>query len=137
MIQKVLKNMEGKWKYQQTIYNLQKHQTNYYQNTFLVEMENNNKIHFIYDKEQKKNYIEILQTNSFNKITTYNNNLNAKQYLYKQQRINLFKIKYRDNNVIYDETLNLINSNFFLSTIKIKYKNKYIAIAFNSYIKLS
>nr|QCI04100.1 hypothetical protein [Antithamnionella ternifolia] len=103
MIQKVLRNIDGQWKHQQTIYNLQKNTKNYYKNNIKIDI----------------------------------SNINKKQYSYTKQKINILKCKYTYQNIIYNESLYFINPKFFISIALIKNNYKYIAISFNSYIKLS
>jgi len=143
MNKKVLKQINGKWKYQQTIYNLQKNITNYYKNnielnTNLDEIDLiNTKYYISHGTRNFHSYFEILKSNNLSKTTINEDCIDKKLYICTQNTEKILKYKYKKNNILYDEALYFINSKFFLSTILIKNKNKYIAIAFTSYIQIS
>ena len=134
----LLNNLEGQWKYQQTIYNINNKTINCHINNFFLQTNctrnivkyQNNKLSIIISI---KNNLDTKQSKG-NLCKTYNNNYF--EYSFLQSTQNKLNIRYTKTNIVYDENFDVINPNFFVSKILIKKKDKYLAVIFTSYIKI-
>uniref|UniRef100_UPI003002F6EE Ycf58 n=1 Tax=Anunuuluaehu liula TaxID=3049639 RepID=UPI003002F6EE len=138
-------NIEGKWLSHKTIYylNTKKININKCQKQIIrlknLSLENNGYIcryKNLSDQEIVYNYIPT--TNKYSTFgilqKIYNNCI--KEYQFQLKDNNNLKIRYIRQDIKYTEYIYTVNTNFRISIVIIKRLNQYIAICFNSEIKI-
>lgn len=144
-LKSLFNNIEGNWLYNKTIYYLDSKKININKSQKqITRLENLSLLNNVYicryknfsNKEIIYNYIS--RTNEYPTFGTlqkiYNNYI--QEYEFQLNYNNNLKITYTKQNIKYIEYIYFINTNFRISIVIIKRLSKYIAICFNSEIKI-
>nr|YP_009295694.1 conserved hypothetical plastid protein [Mastocarpus papillatus]AOL58178.1 conserved hypothetical plastid protein [Mastocarpus papillatus] len=141
-----LKNMEGNWLSHKTIYYLETKKINVHKvqkeiskiqhlsslnDRYICKYKNLPNNDIIYDFVPTNN-----QESTFGIIRKIYNHY-TQEYKFQTKSTNNLKIKYIKKKIIYTEYIYSINANFRISITIIKKCGKYIAICFNSEIKIT
>lgn len=131
----LLDNIKGGWKYQKTIYDLNKKTINNYKQCIDISMIDTNPILTLNQK--------ILVNHEVYSTMKLNNNILNKDYSFhnilyniNSKSINQLNVTYKIKNIKFQEKIYTINSNFFIVIGIIKKCNKYLGISFTSFIKI-
>lgn len=136
---KFFKTIRGKWKYQSTIHAIStKNNTNY--KGFLTINETS------HDNFNNINIYQIKYNDSVNLLNIRNklDNLTIKKVfkrkqknykIQKNQKSQIF-LFYKNKNILLEETIHIINLNFFFTIRILKQNNNYKYISVTSYIKV-
>lgn len=127
----LLKQLEGQWKYQQTVYNIKRKKITSYKNFINIDSLNIPNIN--YDNSQSD--INIIINNQSKQINKKCHNNNYIYQVEKSGEVNI-KISYMNKNILFKEIIRKINKNFFFVIGIMKYYNKYTYISVASYIKI-
>nr|QCI06761.1 hypothetical protein [Gayliella sp.] len=131
----LLDDMRGRWKYQKTIYDLNRKSINNYKQCIDISIADIKQMLVIDQKTlaNSKTYSTItLDNNILNKVYSYYNI----SYKVKLKLTNQLNITYKKKQVNFQEKVYVINSNFFIVIGMIKQYNKYLSISFTSFIKI-
>lgn len=144
-LKSLFENVEGSWLYNKTIYYLDAKKININKSQKqITKLKNlsllNNRYICKYknfsNKEILYNYISTTNgCSTFGKLQKIYNNY-IQEYEFQLNYNNNLKITYTKQNIKYTEYIYSINTNFRISIVIIKRLNKYIAICFNSEIKI-
>ena len=131
----LLDDMKGRWKYQKTIYDLNRKSINNYKQCIDISIVDIEQVLVIDQKilvNSKKYSTITLDNNILHKIYNYYNI----SYKVKLQLSNQLSINYKKKHISFQEKICVINSNFFIVISIIKQYNKYLSISFTSFIKI-
>lgn len=131
----LLDNIEGHWKYQKTIYDLNRKKISNYKQCIDISITDTQQALVIDQKTltYKTIYSTIkLDSNILNKIYSYYNI----SYKVKLKLSNQLNITYKKQQISFQEKIYAINSNFFIVIGIMKQSNKYLSISFTSFIKI-
>lgn len=148
MLESSLNSVEGRWISQRTIYYFDKRQIEskkiYIDIKKIEDVERNNETDtiiysykYIYENQSSIVYNYIINTRSIGNcgIISKISNKTKKQYEFIFYN-KCLKIQYIKDSTMYTEYAYLINSRFKISVVIIKHNNNYVAISYNSDIKI-
>jgi len=130
----LLDDIKGCWKYQKTIYDLNRKKINNYKQCINISTADIKQALVIDQKilVNNKTYSTVtLDNNSLNKTYKYHNI----SYKVKLQLSNQLNITYKKKQINFQEKVYVINSNFFIVIGIMKECNKYLSISFASFIR--
>lgn len=136
---KFLEIIQGKWKYQATTHIIKTKRNTNYTGFIQIQRIENNKLDNIeiYQVNYNKliNLVNIMQ--NLNNITIHkiceNRHINYKLEKSRKDKIFMF---YENGNMTFEETIHLVNINFFFIVGVLKKNNNYRYISVTSYIKV-
>ena len=131
----LLDDMKGRWKYQKTIYDLNRKSINNYKQCIDISIADIKQMLVIDQKTltNSKTYSTITLDNSIlhKMYSCYNIS-----YKIKLKLSNQLNIAYKNKHIKFQEEVCVINSNFFIVIGMVKQYNKYLSISFTSFIKI-